>query len=86
MPGSQTPALDEWINSSDPNSKLKDRKARFSLPATPAMVAEAEGYYFHHYMHHFGGGSVGEAFRRIPQLMTWDDHDIFDVSTCCWLA
>jgi hypothetical protein len=75
----QTPALDQWINT-DAKGNSKDRKARFALPATPAMVAEAEGYYFHHYMHHFGGGSVGEAFRRIPQVMTWDDHDIFDVS------
>ncbi|KAI8466328.1 MAG: hypothetical protein J3K34DRAFT_485023 [Monoraphidium minutum] len=53
-------------------------EARASWAWSRDMKRDVEAYYFHHYSVHFTYGLIGEALRSIPQIMTWDDHDIFD--------
>jgi hypothetical protein len=49
-------------------------------------VDQAEAYYFHHYMCHFSDNAQGAAYRSIPSVMSWDDHDIFDVRCRLYLG
>jgi hypothetical protein len=48
-------------------------------PFTPTMAAEAAEFYFNQtYVARWSQPSVAEVMARIPALMMWDDHDIFD--------
>lgn len=51
----------EWL-------KIKDRKARETVPVSQAMDAEISHFMFHHYCHWFSKDGVAEAFASIPQV------------------
>ena len=42
------------------------------------MAEEATFFYFTHYRQHWCSKHLADAFACIPQVMMWDDHDIFD--------
>ncbi|KAI8466181.1 MAG: hypothetical protein J3K34DRAFT_524717 [Monoraphidium minutum] len=42
------------------------------------QTPQTEAYYFHHYAVHWAHPAVAGVFSSIPQIMTWDDHDLFD--------
>ncbi|GIL73332.1 hypothetical protein Vretifemale_3526 [Volvox reticuliferus] len=42
------------------------------------MVNEVFDFYFRNYTTHFGKPTFRDALASIPQVMVWDDHDIFD--------
>eukprot|EP01025_Chloroclados_australasicus_P056734 TRINITY_DN7058_c0_g1_i1.p1 TRINITY_DN7058_c0_g1~~TRINITY_DN7058_c0_g1_i1.p1 ORF type:complete len:482 (+),score=36.69 TRINITY_DN7058_c0_g1_i1:185-1630(+) len=42
------------------------------------MESDAIHYYLHHYLQHFNTCAMRDALACIPQVMMWDDHDIFD--------
>ncbi|KAG2502194.1 hypothetical protein HYH03_000681 [Edaphochlamys debaryana] len=70
----QVPALEAWLNMPDPAQRL-------AAPFAPAMAAQVTAYYLAHYATHMAGAGAGPmrvAFACIPQVNTWDDHDIFD--------
>jgi hypothetical protein len=69
----QVPALKAWL-------RIEPHTERFRTPASGGgeTAEQCEAYYFHHYMKHFGDGPIGQAYRTIPQALTFDDHDIFD--------
>lgn len=64
------PSIKQWLQ--------HPKETRHREPFTPLMAAEVEAYYFHHYATHFSYGVIGHLLGCIPQVMTWDDHDIFD--------
>lgn len=41
-------------------------------------VSQVEWYYFSHYVKHWSEPMFSDALATIPQIMIWDDHDIFD--------
>ena len=43
-----------------------------------AMAEEATYFYFTHYRQHWCSKHLADALACIPQVMMWDDHDIFD--------
>jgi len=45
---------------------------------TEAMAEEATYFYFTHYRQHWCSRHLADALACIPQVMMWDDHDIFD--------
>jgi hypothetical protein len=48
-------------------------------PFTPTMAKEAADFYFNQtYVARWSQPSVAAVMARIPTLMMWDDHDIFD--------
>ncbi|GLC63866.1 hypothetical protein PLESTF_000092000 [Pleodorina starrii] len=67
----QVPALEAWLNLPDPDQRL-------AAPFSPAMKSQALSYYVRHYCTHYMSEPVREAYGSIPQVSTWDDHDIFD--------
>ena len=71
----QVPSLKHWLGF--------EQAERHDMAASDDMRAEVAAYYFHHYMCHFGCNEYGTVLSSIPQVMSWDDHDIFDVG-CCW--
>lgn len=72
----QCPALKAFLDM--PNKDDRQRAAKQGLVFTQEMRQQVDAYYFHHYCTHFSLDPVGEVYARIPQVMTWDDHDIFD--------
>lgn len=74
--------LKKWINLS------RDEQINFKV--TKALETEIENYYFGHYSQRWlpnerrawGAGDFNrdcaDALSRIPSIMMWDDHDIFD--------
>ncbi|PNH06294.1 hypothetical protein TSOC_007353 [Tetrabaena socialis] len=66
----QVPALQEWLLLPDPAQRL-------ATPFTAAMAQQALCYYMRHCATHFSEGPGRRAFASIPQVNTWDDHDIF---------
>ncbi len=42
------------------------------------MAEEATYFYFTHYRQHWCSRHLADALACIPQVMMWDDHDIFD--------
>lgn len=42
------------------------------------MVNETFDFYFRNYTTHFAKDVFADALATIPQVMLWDDHDIFD--------
>lgn len=64
------PQMKKWSSMS-----IKDRvKASF----TEAMRKAVEGFYFNLYCERWTQPEPAAVFSQIPQIMMWDDHDIFD--------
>ncbi|KXZ50228.1 hypothetical protein GPECTOR_17g865 [Gonium pectorale] len=61
-----------------PRATPDDRKKRAGTAMDSAMQVAVEAYYFHHYAVHFSQPVVRDVYACVPQVMTWDDHDIFD--------
>ncbi|CAD7700165.1 unnamed protein product [Ostreobium quekettii] len=67
----EIPLVSEWLG-------IKGRGARHRAPFTEDMRAQVELFYFEHYCTHFMATGMREALAAIPNVMMWDDHDIFD--------
>ncbi|KDD76165.1 hypothetical protein H632_c331p2 [Helicosporidium sp. ATCC 50920] len=65
------PALQEW-------SKLEGREEKIDAEWTEEMQTQATTFYCKNYLNTFSAGDIWEAMATIPQLMMWDDHDIWD--------
>jgi hypothetical protein len=64
------PAFKKWSGS----NARKRRAAAF----TPEMQAAADAFYFNLYVDRWRQPEPRQALARIPTVMMWDDHDIFD--------
>lgn len=76
------PKLQQWVGLS--------RSEQLTFPVTPALDKEIEDYYFSLYARRWlpaarrpwgaaiANGDAADAMARIPTVMMWDDHDIFD--------
>ncbi|KAL3136206.1 hypothetical protein ABBQ32_007220 [Trebouxia sp. C0010 RCD-2024] len=64
------PQMQEWLKSG--------RKGLGSVEWSDAMAEEAAHFYFTHYRQHWCSMHLSDALACIPQVMMWDDHDIFD--------
>ncbi|DBB15612.1 TPA: hypothetical protein ACH3X3_003824 [Trebouxia sp. C0006] len=62
--------VQEWLHTG--------RKGLSSYHWTDAMAEEATYFYFTHYRQHWCCRHLADALACIPQVMMWDDHDIFD--------
>ncbi|CAD7703456.1 unnamed protein product [Ostreobium quekettii] len=49
-----------------------------SAPITEEQELATCQYYFNHYKRHWSSEYFRDALASIPQMMMWDDHDIFD--------
>lgn len=56
----------------------KSRKRRLAAPWTAEMAQAAEAFYVNNYLDGFCQKEVAAAMASIPQVMSWDDHDIWD--------
>lgn len=65
-----TDKIQEWIN------KLK--RFRLTTPFSEEMNKEAESFYFNLYRQRWSQEEMRDVLARIPTIMMWDDHDIFD--------
>lgn len=63
--------IHDWLN-------IQDRHKRLTMPFEDVLREEAEDYFFMHYCLHFQTRSLRQMCARIPNVMLWDDHDIFD--------
>ncbi|GMH41547.1 hypothetical protein BSKO_09457 [Bryopsis sp. KO-2023] len=63
--------LGKWL-------EIKNRRARLAEVFTPKMQHETEWFYFSNYCNRFAEKGFREALACIPNVMIWDDHDIFD--------
>eukprot|EP00798_Chlamydomonas_sp_ICE-L_P030774 gene30774-35813_t len=57
---------------------IKKPAERLTKPFTPEMETEVSTRYFENYMRHWDQHMFAETMSIIPQVMMWDDHDIFD--------
>ncbi|KAG1654831.1 hypothetical protein FOA52_006716 [Chlamydomonas sp. UWO 241] len=57
---------------------IPEKTTRRSLPFTQEQSDEVSQFYMESYSKHWSQPLFGDALAHIPQLMTWDDHDIFD--------
>jgi hypothetical protein len=64
------PTLTAW--------KEKSRREQFEAPFPPELAEEVRAHYFDCYLTHWSRPELRTALASIPQLMMWDDHDIFD--------
>ncbi|MBP2290621.1 alkaline phosphatase D family protein [Azospirillum rugosum] len=64
------PLLSEWAARTD--------RERLAQTFTPAMAEEAMAFYFDLYLRSWGQPETAAVLARIPSVMMWDDHDIFD--------
>jgi hypothetical protein len=64
------PVLKDWAG----KSFEKRKQASF----TPAMQEAVAEFYFNLYCERWSQPEPAAVFSRIPQIMMWDDHDIFD--------
>lgn len=64
------PSLQDW-------SQL-DQEKRDEKEASPAMVREIDDYYERTYVKRWSNPPLARVFARVPTIMMWDDHDIFD--------
>ncbi len=58
--------------------KRRTDRGRFGQTFTPAMAEEAMAFYFDLYLRVWGQPEVAAVLARLPSVMMWDDHDIFD--------
>lgn len=66
----ECPTLAAWTRERAPG--------RYAKPFTAAMAEEAMDFYFDRYLASWTQAEVAEALSRIPSVMMWDDHDLFD--------
>jgi hypothetical protein len=64
------PALKRWVG-----QKAKKRRA---APFTPAMQDAVDAFFLDLYVSRWRQPEPRAVFARIPTVMMWDDHDIFD--------
>ncbi|KAG1654832.1 hypothetical protein FOA52_006718 [Chlamydomonas sp. UWO 241] len=57
---------------------VPEKKQRRALPFTQEQSDEVSQFYMDAYAKHWAQPLFSDALASIPQLMTWDDHDIFD--------
>lgn len=69
----QSPALMAWCSIRDPVTRLQH-------PFTQDMVNQVFHYFFTRYSSHWSEPEFGTALSCIPQIMTWDDHDVSGAS------
>lgn len=69
----KTPELEAWMSKLDKGA-MPDKAGLF----TEEIRGAAERYLLELYLSHFSEEGLREALARIPHLMIWDDHDIFD--------
>ncbi|GFR40520.1 hypothetical protein Agub_g1089 [Astrephomene gubernaculifera] len=67
----KVPSLQQWTS-------IRDKPSRNAHPFSQNMVNESFDFYFRNYTTHFGKEEFRDALACIPQVMLWDDHDIFD--------
>ncbi|KAL6748880.1 hypothetical protein V8C86DRAFT_1099175 [Haematococcus lacustris] len=67
----ECPALKTWC-------AVADKEQRLGHPYAPDMQEQVTDCYLEHYLQHWSEPVFKEALASIPQIMTWDDHDIFD--------
>jgi PhoD related phosphatase len=58
--------------------KQLPRKAQYTVPLPDEVRQQVRDHYFETYLTHWGRPELKQALSAIPQLMMWDDHDIFD--------
>ncbi|GLI69877.1 hypothetical protein VaNZ11_014594 [Volvox africanus] len=59
--------------------KTEDDRTRKNVePYDAGMRTQVDAYYFHHYCCHFSQPPIADVYALVPQVMSWDDHDIFD--------
>lgn len=63
--------MEKWL-------EIRDRSERLSMPFDSDMESVLTDFYFTHYCEHFDVWSLKEMCATIPNVMLWDDHDIFD--------
>lgn len=64
------PSLQDW-------SQL-DQEKRNAKESDPSMIQEIDEYYERTYVKRWSNPPLAKVFARIPSVMMWDDHDIFD--------
>lgn len=64
------PALSSWAASTLPE--------KVEQAVYPDMLEAAENYYFERYLKLYANTEFAYLGARVPALMMWDDHDIFD--------
>ncbi|KAK9808440.1 hypothetical protein WJX73_006046 [Symbiochloris irregularis] len=65
------PALHDWLD-------VSPVEERYSHPFTEEMHKQATAFYFNHYREHFSTPLIADVMAKMPQVMVWDDHDIWD--------
>ena len=65
------PALKAW-------GELPARSDKLAADWSPDMEAQAVEYYCRNYIDTFSTSHIATAMACIPQVMLWDDHDIWD--------
>eukprot|EP00210_Caulerpa_lentillifera_P005345 g5108.t1 len=58
--------------------ETRNRHERLSQPFNEVMERHLVDFYFAHYCEHFNVGSLRDMCAKLPNVMLWDDHDIFD--------
>ncbi len=66
----RVPALAAW--------KDQKRRVQYGAPFPAALAEETRSHYFDAYLAHWSRPELRTALATLPQLMMWDDHDIFD--------
>lgn len=66
----RVPALARW--------KEQKRRYQYTAPFPAAVAADTRAHYFDTYLTHWSRPELRQALATLPQLMMWDDHDIFD--------
>ncbi|GMH35374.1 hypothetical protein BSKO_03242 [Bryopsis sp. KO-2023] len=69
----KVPILEEWLEKVDAGEK-PDESGFFSTE----MDKAATDHLVNLYLNHFASDGLSGALARIPHIMIWDDHDIFD--------
>ena len=65
------PRIHQWLS-------IPNRADRHNAVFAEDLEDEANDYFFVHYCEHFLAPSLRKMMAMIPNVMLWDDHDIFD--------
>ncbi|KAL4527925.1 hypothetical protein Ndes2526B_g07715 [Nannochloris sp. 'desiccata'] len=63
--------LKEW-------AKMDERDDKINRPWTSDLQSQTTSFYLKNYIASYTQPHVSAAYASIPQVMVWDDHDIFD--------
>eukprot|EP00798_Chlamydomonas_sp_ICE-L_P031952 gene31952-33736_t len=63
--------IEEWL-------RVKPIPDRLAKEFDPAMDEQVKWLYFDNYVKHWSEDKFSDAMASVPQVMMWDDHDIFD--------